>query len=58
MAEPTKRTYRLTVYAAVPLEEGVPSYAEKELEKHLMQVLRKAEPECDLEVMDFVDSEE
>lgn len=58
MAEPTKRTYRLTVYAAVPLEDGEPSYSPKDLEKHLMQVLRKAEPDCDLEVMDFADSEE
>ncbi len=66
---PTARRYRVTVWASVPLEEGenedgtpdgvlYPQYTAKELEKHLIKVLRKAEPECDLEVMDYEDVEE
>ncbi len=66
---PTARRYRVTVWASVPLEEGenedgtpdgllYPQYTAKELEKHLIKVLRKAEPECDVEVMDYEDVEE
>ena len=62
------RRYRVTLWASVPLEEGetdlgepdgvlYPQYTAKELEKHLIQVLRKAEPECDLEVQDYEDVE-
>ncbi len=59
----TARRYRVTLWATVPLEEGdddrlYPEYTAKELEKHLVKVLRKAEPECDLEVMDYEDVEE
>ena len=65
---PTARRYRVTVWASVPLEEGenedgspdgilYPTYTAKELEKHLIQVLRKAEPDCDLEVLDYEDVE-
>lgn len=65
---PTARRYRVTVWASVPLEEGenedgtpdgvlYPQYTAKELEKHLIKLLRKAEPECDLEVMDYEDVE-
>ncbi len=66
---PTARRYRVTVWASVPLEEGenedgtpdgvlYPQYTAKELEKHLIKLLRKAEPECDLEVMDYEDVED
>ena len=66
--KPTARRYRVTLWCDVPLEEGenedgtpdgvlYPQYTAKELEKHLIQVLRKAEPECDLEVMDYEDVE-
>ncbi len=58
MAELTTRTYRLTVYASVPIEEGEPTWTPKEIEQHLRLLLRKAEPDCDLEVMDFADSED
>jgi hypothetical protein len=65
---PTARRYRVTVWAAVPLEEGenedgtpdgvlYPQYTAKELEKYLLRLLRKAEPECDLEVLDYEDVE-
>lgn len=62
----TARRYRVTLWADVLLVEGeeddgtmalFPEYTAKELEKHLIQVLRKAEPECDLEVMDYEDVE-
>ncbi len=60
----TARRYRVTLWADVLLVEGeeedgtlYPQYTAKELEKHLMKVLRKAEPECDLEVMDYEDVE-
>ncbi len=66
---PTARRYRVTLWATVPLEEGenedgtpdgllYPQYTAKELEQHLIKLLRKAEPECDLEVMDYEDVEE
>ncbi len=66
---PTARRYRVTVWVSVPLEEGenedgtpdgimYPQYTAKELQKHLIKLLRKAEPECDLEVMDYEDVEE
>ena len=66
--KPTARRYRVTVWCDVRLDEGehedgtpdgilYPQYTEKELEKHLIQVLHKAEPECDLEVMDYEDVE-
>ncbi len=66
--KPTARRYRVTLWCDVPLEEGehedgtpdgvlYPQYTAKELEKHLIQVLRKAEPDCDLEVMDYEDVE-
>ncbi len=65
---PSVRRYRVTVWASVPLEEGenddgtpdgilYPQYTAKELEKHLIKLLRKAEPECDVEVMDYEDIE-
>jgi hypothetical protein len=65
---PTARVYRVTVWASVPLNEGehddgtpdgilYPTYTAKELEKHLRAVLRKAEPDCDLEVLDYEDME-
>ncbi len=51
------RRYRVTLWADVQLVEDEPQYTAKELEKHLIQVLRKAEPECDVEVMDYEDVE-
>ncbi len=65
---PTARRYRVVVYCDVLLEEGehedgtpdgilYPQYTAKELEKHLIKLLRKSEPECDLEVMDYEDVE-
>lgn len=60
----TARRYRVELYVDVPLVEGVeddgtlyPEYTTKELEKHLIRVLRKAGPEIDLEVMDYEDVE-
>ncbi len=60
----TARRYRVTLWADVLLVEGeeedgtlYPQYTAKELEKHLIKVLRKAEPECDVEVMDYEDVE-
>ncbi len=64
----TARRYRVTLWASVPLEEGenedgtpdgvlYPQYTAKELKKHLIKLLRKAEPECDVEVMDYEDVE-
>ncbi len=60
----TARRYRVTLWADVLLvggeEQGgpmYPQYTAKELEKHLVKVLRKAGPECDLEVMDYEDVE-
>jgi len=59
---PTARRYRVQVWADVLLVEGeeddgtlYPQYTAKELEKHLRACLRKAEPECDLEVLDYED---
>jgi hypothetical protein len=57
VSEPTARRYRVTLWADVLLEDGEPQYTAKELEKHLITVLRKAEPECDVEVMDYEDVE-
>ncbi len=55
----TARRYRVELWCDVLLVEGeeedgtlYPQYTAKELE-----VLRKAEPECDLEVMDYEDVE-
>ncbi len=67
-ANANARRYRVTLWATVPLEEGenedgtpdgvlYPQYTAKELEKHLIKLLRKAEPECDVEVMDYEDVE-
>ncbi len=53
----TARRYRVTLWADVILDDGEPMYGPRELEKHLIQVLRKAEPECDVEVMDYEDIE-
>ena len=60
----TARRYRVELWCDVLLVEGeeedgtlYPQYTAKELEKHLIHVLRKAEPECDLEVMDYEDVE-
>ena len=66
--KPTARSYRVTLWAVVPLEEGLnedgtpdgvlyPRYTAEELEKHLLRVLRKADPDCDLEVLDYEDVE-
>ena len=58
----TARRYRVTLWATVSLEEGeeedgtlYPQYTERELEKHLLACLRKAEPDCEIEVMDYED---
>ncbi len=58
LARMAKRRYRLTLWADLPLEDGESAYTDRELEKHLLYVLRKAEPECDCEVMDHEDIEE
>jgi len=54
------RTYRLTVWAKTPIddEDGQPMYTGKEVEKALIQVTRRMEPDCDVELMDFEDSED
>lgn len=54
-----KTLYTLNLYAtALNDEDGEPAWKWRELEKHLLQVLRRAEVECDLEVLDEEQIEE
>ncbi len=55
---PNVRRYRMTLWASVPLDGGEPLYTPRELEKHILQNLRKAEPDFELDVLDYVDSVE
>lgn len=49
----TATRYRLNVWATVPNDdEGQPAYTAREMEKHIFQVLKRADADCDCETMD------
>lgn len=60
------RRYTVSVYVSCPLVDedgypcntGEPTFDERGLVRHLVEVLRRAEPACDLEVMSHEDVEE
>jgi len=48
---PTAILYVLTLYVTVPCTDGEPAYAPRELERAVLQHLRKLDGDCDCEVM-------
>jgi len=48
---PTAILYVLTLYVTVPCEDGEPAYAPRDLERAVLQHLRKLDADVDCEVM-------